>query len=65
MGFFGGGGGSPSVQYVPVMDNSAALKAAAKLEAEQLRKRKGMKATWLTGNEQGQEQTQKSELLGG
>jgi hypothetical protein len=62
---------SPSTQAppppVPTVDNSEALANAAKLEAERLRKRKGMKSTWLTGAEGADmgEQTQKATLLGG
>lgn len=49
----------------PVVDNSA-LQNAAKLEAENLRKRKGFKSTWLTsGLGDINEQTQKATLLGG
>lgn len=52
---------------VPTVDNSEALANAAKLEAERLRKRKGMKSTWLTGAEGTgmTESTQKATLLGG
>ena len=62
----------PSVEPLPEnkVDNSATLAAAAKIEAERLRKRKGMKSTILTGASasdqalMGTEQTQKAELLG-
>lgn len=50
----------------PITDNSEELAAAAKLEAENLRKRKGMKSTWLTaGDDLGTATTQKAQLLGG
>jgi hypothetical protein len=59
----------PAVAPAPAAPtyNDDSLKAAAKLEAERLRKRKGMKSTILTGDStlmQPQAQTQKSELLG-
>ena len=64
----------PGVEPLPsvssMKDNSAELQAAAKIEAERLRKRKGMKSTILTGASasdqalMGTEQTQKAELLG-
>ena len=64
----------PAVEPLPsgagMRDNSAELQAAAKIEAERLRKRKGMKSTILTGASasdqalMGTEQTQKAELLG-
>jgi hypothetical protein len=50
----------------PLMDNSEALKNAAKLEAERLRKRKGMKSTIMTEDSKlmAPVQTQKAEMLG-
>lgn len=55
---------SPPV--LPPVKNDEALKDAARLEAERLRKRKGFKSTWLTaGLGDLVEQTQKAELLGG
>ena len=48
------------------VDNSEALKNAARLEAERMRKRKGMKSTILTqGMGSSMEQLQKAELMGG
>jgi hypothetical protein len=59
----------PGVEPLPEFkaDNSAALKEAARLESERIRKRKGMKSTVLTGMDQAMmqpAQTQKAELLG-
>lgn len=49
----------------PPVDN-AALKNAARLEAERLKKRKGLRSTWLTaGMGDLNEQIQKAQLLGG
>lgn len=49
----------------PPVDKSA-LKNAARLESERLKKRKGFKSTWLTaGMGDLNEQTQKAQLLGG
>ncbi len=51
---------------IPPPVNDQALKDAARLEAENLRKRKGFKSTWLTaGVGNLNEQTQKAQLLGG
>lgn len=59
----------PPVEPLPNYraDNSAALKNAAKLEAERLRKRKGMKSTILTQDStlMSGVQTGKAEALGG
>lgn len=61
-----GGGGTPKVSKPAPIDNSAELEAAARLEAERLRKKKGMKSTWLTqGEELGVANTGKAELMGG
>ena len=50
----------------PPAYDSEALKNAAKLEAENLKKRKGFKSTWLTqGMGELNEATQKAQLLGG
>ena len=59
----------PAVEPLPSITSQAsddALKNAAKLEAESLRKRKGMKSTILTADSSlmAPEQTQKAQLLG-
>ena len=59
----------PAVEPLPVtktVQDDASLKAAARVEAERLRKRKGLKSTILTSADQslmGPAQTQKAELL--
>jgi len=57
----------PAVEPLPAQTtNDDALKNAAKLEAENLRKRKGMKSTILTEDSSlmAPAQTQKAQLLG-
>jgi hypothetical protein len=58
----------PAVEPLPnaTADNSAALREAARLEADRLRKRRGMKSTIMTAGDSLMTpvQTQKAELLG-
>jgi hypothetical protein len=56
----------PEVVKPAPVDNSEALEAAARLEAERLRKRKGMKSTMLVDDDMsGAQQSAKATLLGG
>ena len=62
-----GGAKTPKISKPAPIDNSAELEAAARLEAERMRKKKGYKSTWLTSNTDPETgvQTGKAELLGG
>ena len=61
-----GGSSKPKVSKPAPIDNSDELEAAARLEAERMRKRKGFKSTWLTSNTDANGvQTGKAEALGG
>ena len=67
VGDFFSGPDLPEAPPLPPIDNTEQLKNAARLEAERLRKRKGMKSAWLTQSivGLGGEQVRGTELLGG